>query len=140
MDSMIKVWDIESGKLLHTLEGHSSLVGLLELSDEYLVSAAADSTLRVWNPKPGGSICKLEGYSRAITCFQHDSLKIVSGSERTLKLWDIETGKCVRDLLDDITGGVWNLRFDNNICIAAVQRSRNDIDENFIEILDFGSP
>ena len=54
MDSSINVWDIESGKLLHTLEGHSSLVGLLELSERILgVSAAADSTLRVWNPKSG---------------------------------------------------------------------------------------
>jgi len=140
MDSSINVWDIESGKLLHTLEGHSSLVGLLELSDEYLVSAAADSTLRVWNPKSGDSICKLEGHSGAITCFQHDSLKIVSGSERMLKLWDINTGKFIRDLLVDITGGIWQLRFDYNRCVAAVQRNRNDTDETFIEILDFSSP
>ena len=140
MDSSINVWDIESGKLLHTLEGHSSLVGLLELSGEYLVSAAADSTLRVWNPKSGDNICKLEGHSGAITCFQHDSLKIVSGSERMLKLWDINSGKFVRDLLVDITGGIWQLRFDYNRCVAAVQRSRNDTDETFIEILDFSSP
>ncbi|CAG89016.2 DEHA2F07392p [Debaryomyces hansenii CBS767] len=140
MDSSINVWDIESGKLLHTLEGHSSLVGLLELSEEYLVSAAADSTLRVWNPKSGDNICKLEGHSGAITCFQHDSLKIVSGSEIMLKLWDINSGKFVRDLLDDITGCAWGLCFDNNICTAAVQRCRNDTDETFIEILDSSGP
>lgn len=140
MDSSINIWDIEKGKLLHTLEGHSSLVGLLELSDEYLVSAAADSTLRIWNPGAGDNVSKLEGHSGAITCFQHDSLRIVSGSEKMLKLWDIRTGKFVRDLLADITGGIWQLRFDYNRCVAAVQRSKNDIDETFIEILDFSTP
>lgn len=140
MDSSINVWDIDTGKLLYTLEGHNSLVGLLELSKDYLVSAAADSTLRVWDPKNGENIHKLEGHTGAITCFQHDSLKIVSGSERMLKLWDINTGKFVRDLLVDITGGIWQLRFDYNRCVAAVQRTRNEADETFIEILDFSTP
>lgn len=141
MDSLINIWDIESGKLIRTLEGHSSLVGLLELSDDYLVSAAADSTLRVWDAKSGNSQCKLEGHTGAITCFQHDSLKIVSGSERRLRLWDIRTGKFVRDLLSDVTSAIWQVRFDGNRCVVAVQRHRNDIDETFIEILDFsGTP
>lgn len=137
MDSTINIWDIEEGKLLHTLEGHTSLVGLLELSDETLVSAAADSTVRVWNPRTGENVFKLEGHSTAITCFQHDRLRIISGSERMLKLWDIRTGKYIRDLLSDITGGIWQVRFDYNRCVAAVQRSKNDVDETFIEILDF---
>ena len=137
MDSSIKIWDIEKGLLLSSLQGHSSLVGLLELSDDYLVSAAADSTLRVWNAETGENQYKLEGHSGAITCFQHDSHRIVSGSEKMLKLWDIKTGKFVRDLLSDATVGIWQVRFDFNRCIAAVQRSRNEVDETFIEILDF---
>lgn len=140
MDATINVWDFEKGKLLYTLEGHGSLVGLLELSNEYLVSAAADATLRVWNPESGRNLSKLEGHSAAITCFQHDNLRIVSGSEKMLKLWDIKTGKFVRDLLADITGGIWQVRFDYCRCVAAVQRNRNDNDETFIEIVDFSSP
>ena len=140
MDSTINIWNIDSGELIHTLEGHASLVGLLELSDEYLVSAAADTTLRVWSPRNGKNFCKLEGHSAAITCFQHDALRIASGSERMLKLWDIKTGKFVRDLLADITGGIWQVRFDFNRCVAAVQRGRNDEEEIFIEILDFSTP
>ncbi|CAK7896228.1 cell division control protein 4 [[Candida] anglica] len=140
MDATINVWDFEKGKLLHTLEGHGSLVGLLELSKEYLVSAAADATLRVWNPESGRNLSKLEGHTAAITCFQHDNLRIVSGSEKMLKLWDIKSGKFVRDLLADITGGIWQVRFDFCRCVAAVQRSKNDVDETFIEIVDFSTP
>lgn len=140
MDSTINVWNVETGELLHTLRGHGSLVGLLELSKEYLVSAAADSTLRVWDPNTGENLSKLEGHSAAITCFQHDVLRIVSGSERMLKLWDIRKGKFVKDILADVTGGIWQVRFDFNRCVAAVQRSINDREETFIEILDYSTP
>ncbi|KAG7194128.1 SCF ubiquitin ligase complex subunit cdc4 [Scheffersomyces spartinae] len=137
MDSKISVWSIETGKLIRVLEGHCSLVGLLELSDNYLVSGAADATLRVWNPETGEGIYQFEGHSGAITCFQHDSLRTVSGSEKMLKLWDMETGEFVRDLLHDATVGIWQVRFDFNRCVAAVQRTQ---DETFIEILDFSEP
>lgn len=140
MDSSINVWDIEKGEFLYSLEGHGSLVGLLELSDDYLVSAAADSTLRVWDPQSQENYSQLRGHGGAITCFQHDSLRVVSGSERMLKLWNIETGKFVRDLLADITGGIWQVRFDCNRCVAAVQRTRDESEETFIEVLDFSSP
>lgn len=140
MDSTVHVWNVETGELLHTLEGHASLVGLLELSKDYLVSAAADATLRVWDPKTGENYSKLEGHTAAITCFQHDPLRIVSGSERMLKLWDIRTGKFVKDILADVTGGIWQVRFDFNRCVAAVQRSINDREETFIEILDYSVP
>ncbi|KAF3986657.1 hypothetical protein FT663_03041 [Candidozyma haemuli var. vulneris] len=140
MDSSINVWDFEKGKLLFSLEGHNSLVGLLELSEDYLVSAAADSTLRVWNPHTGENYSKLKGHNSAITCFQHDSLRIVSGSERMLKLWDVKTGKFVRDLLSDITKGIWQVRFDPDRCVAAVQKQGSVNEETYIEILDFSAP
>lgn len=140
MDLTVHVWNVETGELLHTLEGHASLVGLLELSKDYLVSAAADSTLRVWNPSTGENYSKLEGHTAAITCFQHDPLRIVSGSERMLKLWNIKTGKFVKDILADVTGGIWQVRFDYKRCVAAVQRSINDREETFIEILDYSEP
>lgn len=140
MDLSINVWDFDAGKLLFSLEGHNSLVGLLTLSNGYLVSAAADATLRVWDPITGENHSKLKGHNSAITCFQHDSLRIVSGSERMLKLWDIKTGKFVRDLLTDITGGIWQVSFDPDRCVAAVQKHRNELEETYIEILDFSTP
>lgn len=140
MDLSINVWDFEKGKFLFSLEGHNSLVGLLALSDDFLVSAAADSTLRVWDPKTGENFSKLKGHNSAITCFQHDSLRIVSGSERMLKLWDVKSGKFVRDLLSDITGGIWQVSFDPDRCVAAVQKHGNDTEETYIEMLDFSTP
>lgn len=50
-----------------------------------------------------------------------------------LKLWDTKTGKFVRDLLNDVDGPVWQVKFDYRRCITAVQKERT----TFIEVLDF---
>ena len=121
MDHMVKVWSLEDGSLLYNLEGHSSLVGLLALQNDHLVSAAADSTLRIWDPEHGHCKNLLSAHTGAITCFQHDGQKVISGSDRTLKMWDVSTGNCIRDLLTDLSG-VWQVKFNDRRCVAAVQR------------------
>lgn len=122
MDNLVKVWDLQTGDCLFNLEGHTSLVGLLDLSHDRLVSAAADSTLRIWDPDTGSCKATLSAHTGAITCFQHDGQKVISGSDRTLKMWDVKTGNWVRDLLTDLSG-VWQVRFDERRCVAAVQRN-----------------
>lgn len=121
MDNMVKVWSLDTGALLYNLEGHTSLVGLLDLKGDRLVSGAADSTLKIWDPENG--LCKntLTAHTGAITCFQHDGEKIISGSDRTLKMWNVQNGECVKDLLRDLSG-VWQVRFNDRTCVAAVQR------------------
>ncbi|KAL3419666.1 WD repeat containing protein pop1 [Phlyctema vagabunda] len=134
MDNLVKIWSIVTGQCLFTLEGHTSLVGLLDLSNQRLVSAAADSTLRIWDPENGQCKSTLSAHTGAITCFQHDGQKVISGSDRTLKMWNVKTGECIKDLLTDLSG-VWQVKFDERRCVAAVQR--NDL--TFVEVLDFGA-
>lgn len=122
MDNMVKVWSLETGACIFTLEGHTSLVGLLDLSHERLVSAAADSTLRIWDPENGQCKSRLCAHTGAITCFQHDGQKVISGSDRTLKMWNVRTGEFVKDLLTDLSG-VWQVKFNERRCVAAVQRN-----------------
>ena len=121
MDNLVKVWSLETGAVLFNLEGHSSLVGLLDLSYDRLVSAAADSTLRVWDPESGQCKSTLSAHTGAITCFQHDGQKVVSGSDYTVKMWNVKTGEFVRDLLTDLSR-VWQVKFNERRCVAAVQR------------------
>lgn len=121
MDHMVKVWSLDDGAVLYNLEGHTSLVGLLALEHDFLVSAAADSTLRIWDSVHGHCKNTLSAHTGAITCFQHDGQKVISGSDRTLKMWDVRNGECVRDLLTDLSG-VWQVKFNDRRCVAAVQR------------------
>lgn len=135
MDNMVKVWSLETGQCIFTLEGHTSLVGLLDLSHERLVSAAADSTLRIWDPENGQCKSRLCAHTGAITCFQHDGQKVISGSDRTLKMWNVKTGEFVQDLLTDLSG-VWQVKFNERRCVAAVQR--NSL--TYIEVSTYSTP
>jgi WD40 repeat protein len=68
--------------------GHTSLVGLIELSADLLVSAAADSCIRVWNPMTGECLSCITGHQAPITCFRHDVKlnRIISGSDGGIKV------------------------------------------------------
>jgi F-box and WD-40 domain protein CDC4 len=133
MDGTVRVWNIQNGECLHTLTGHTSLVGLLGLSPSHLVSAAADSTLRIWDPDSGELRHTLAAHTGAITCFQHDEFKVLSGSDGNLKMWNIRDGSIVRDLLTGITG-VWQVVFEGRWCVAASNRS----DVTVLDVWDFG--
>ncbi|KAG8935606.1 SCF ubiquitin ligase complex subunit cdc4 [Tulasnella sp. 418] len=132
MDGTVRIWSLKNGSLLHLLSGHTSLVGLLSLSPTTLVSAAADSTLRIWDPSTGALQHVLSGHTGAITCFQHDEFKVLSGSDGTLKMWDTRDGSVTRDLLTGITG-VWQVVFDRRFCVAASNRQ----DHTYLEVWDF---
>jgi F-box and WD-40 domain protein CDC4 len=138
MDNMVKVWSLDTGACLFTLEGHTSLVGLLDLSHGRLVSAAADSTLRIWDPENGQCKSRLCAHTGAITCFQHDGQKVISGSDRTLKMWNVNTGEFVKDLLTDLSG-VWQVKFNERRCVAAVQRNSMTYIE-VCTVMRFGLP
>lgn len=156
MDNLVKIWSLDTGSSLYTLDGHSSLVGLLDLNSERLVSAAADSTLRIWDPENGQCKATLSAHTGAITCFQHDGQKVISGSDRTLKMWNVKNGDCVKDLLTDLSC-VWQVKFNERRCVAAVQRDNMTyievsgiilrlargnselITSNSLQVLDFGA-
>lgn len=133
MDMTIKVWDLKNGECLHTLTGHTSLVGLLGLSPNFLVSAAADSSLRIWDSTKNNITQILSNSGGAITCFQHDEHKIVSGSDGMLKLWDVRQGRFVRDLVIGISS-VWQVAFHGNLLVAASNRAGHTV----FDVFDFG--
>ncbi|KZV88289.1 WD40 repeat-like protein [Exidia glandulosa HHB12029] len=133
MDGTVRVWSLATGQCEHTLTGHTSLVGLLGLSSSHLVSAAADSTLRIWDAGCGQLMHTLAAHTGAITCFQHDEFKVLSGSDGTLKMWDVRKGTPVCDLLTGITG-VWQVVFQGRWCVAA----SNKMDATYLDVWDFG--
>ena len=133
MDSTVRIWDLRTGQCQHVLNGHTSLVGLLAVSPSYLVSASADATLRVWNPSSGELVHVLEGARGAITAFQHDDEKVLSGADGVLTVWDPRTGARLHDLLSGIVG-VWQIAFKGRWCAAA----SNLADTTVIDVWDFG--
>lgn len=121
MDCSVRIWSVADGTCLFTLQGHGSLVGIVRLGYDHLVTAAADGKVRIWGMEYGVNRSVLFECGAAVTCLQHDERKVISGADRTLTRWDISTGES-RDLLTGLDG-VWQVRFDEERWVAAVQRN-----------------
>ena len=94
-DQMLKVWDVETGRELHTLKGHSiSVYGVAMSGDgRRTVSASADQTLKVWNVNSGRELQTLAGHTGKVrgVALSGDGRRAVSASDdQTLKVWNVK--------------------------------------------------
>ena len=102
-DRTLKVWDLEQGALLATLEGHGGWVMAVAVTPDgrRAVSGSDDRTLKVWDLEQGALLATLEGHGDGVTAVAvtPDGRRAVSGSDdRTLKVWDLEQGALLATL------------------------------------------
>ena len=64
-DKTLKIWDVESGRAVATLEGHVALVSACAVSPDgrRVVSASDDKTLKVWDLESGRAMATLDGHA-----------------------------------------------------------------------------
>jgi WD40 repeat protein len=118
----IKVWDVASGSLVSTYPGQRGTVAVLALSPDGHWAACAHVpgnvtpkefpvTIRVWNVETGQERWILSGHKMQIhrLAFSSDGRLLASGDYRTTKVWDLQTGKWLRDMnQDDVRSGTQN--------------------------------
>ena len=102
-DNTIRVWDLDTGACLKTLEGHTSSVKAVALTSDgkRIVSGSGDKTIRVWDLETGTCLKTLEGHRDFLhaVALTSDDKRIVSVSwDSTIRVWDFETGSCLKTL------------------------------------------
>ena len=102
-DNTIRIWDMDSGECLKTLEGHHGDVTAVAVSPDgrRIVSGSADRTIRIWNMDSGECLKTSEGHHRGVTAVAvySDGRHIVSGSfDCTIRIWDMDNGDCLKTL------------------------------------------
>jgi WD40 repeat protein/transcriptional regulator with XRE-family HTH domain len=92
-DTTVRVWD-DTGKLLHTLFGHSSQVVSVAFSPDgkYLASGSEDGVAKLWDPATGQEVLRLPGHTSGIlgVAFTPDGSQLVTASrDGTARAWDV---------------------------------------------------
>jgi WD40 repeat protein len=109
-DHTARIWDAESGQLLHALQGHIDNVETATFSPDgkRIVTASGDHTARIWHAESGFCLDTLQGHTRNVNTatFSPDGKRIVTASwDSTARIWDAESGLC----LDTLQGHVDNV-------------------------------
>lgn len=91
-DNTIKLWEVNTGKMIDTLSGHSwSVVALAFSTDgEMLVSGSWDKTVKLWMVHTKKEIITLFGHVDSVSAVavSPDAQLIATGSrDKTIKLW-----------------------------------------------------
>lgn len=104
-DRLVRLWDIETGRLLRSLRGHThDIRSILYTPDgQTLATGSEDRTIRLWNAKTG------EPTKLLFTRYDHnvcslslspDGLMLARGSHnKDIKIWEISTGTELMTLL-----------------------------------------
>jgi WD40 repeat protein len=100
-DSMLRLWDLQTGQLLRTFAGHEAGVKAAVISPDgrHALSASGDGTLKLWGMESGQLIRTLVAHADGVSAvaMSRDGHHAVSGSrDTTLRLWDLQTGELLR--------------------------------------------
>ena len=92
-DSMVKVWDTNSGTLRATLRGSSGhSMTACDIAGGLAVGGGSDKMCRVWNLRTERMIHQLVGHANKITCvrlFGSERAVLTGSADRSMKVWDI---------------------------------------------------
>ena len=137
LDDTVRVWDLNAGRCMGLLEGHTASVRTLQVEDNIVATGSMDATIRLWdlskaiyepqdnrinkdvdeddplafgNPEDAGieppvgtmkecPLFTLSAHVDEVTALYFKGDTLISGSsDKTLRQWDLEKGRCVQTL------------------------------------------
>lgn len=119
----VQVWDMNSGRCLQELQGHTGGVNTVRLSKDtrWVVSGSSDKTVRLWERSSERCLQVLQGHTDSVMSvdMNADGTLIVSGGhDGYIRVWEAKTGRCLR-VLDAAPGERGVQRWIYRVSISA---------------------
>jgi F-box/WD-40 domain protein MET30 len=156
-DTTIKIWNIETGKVLRTLRGHTGAIRALQFDDSKLISGSFDKTIKIWNWQTGECVSTLSCHNEGVVTVHFDGGILASGSiDRTVKIFNFDTkqkfslrghtdwvnhvridspSRTVFSASDDLTVKIWDL--DTKQCIKTLEGHVGQVQQVLLMPQDF---
>jgi WD40 repeat protein len=102
-DRTVRIWSVETGAEIRTMNGHKSQVVCVAISPDgkRVVSGDKDKMIKIWDADSGEEVFGLTRQKSAVTglAFSPDGKFIVStGADRALQVWEAEKNTAIRTL------------------------------------------
>lgn len=102
LDDTLRIWNWQSGDLLHSLKGHARGINdvTIDRRGQLLVSCGDDATIKVWQLGDGTLRHTLKGHMRDVTAIALSSGNLLASASEdgTLKLWNLSQGTLLKTL------------------------------------------
>jgi WD40 repeat protein len=107
----VKLWDVPSGRLLRTLDGHTDVVykGVFSPDEKVLASCSRDGKIKIWDVATGTELRTLAGHTRPVkaVAFSPDGKLLASASnDGTVRIWDVANGTQLQSFAHRKSGDV----------------------------------
>ncbi|UKK02575.2 G protein beta subunit-like polypeptide [Theileria orientalis] len=103
-DKLIKVWDLRTCHLKHTLYGHEGVVYSVSISPDgsLCASGGKDGVARLWDMKEANSLHLLEaGSTINALCFSPCNYWLCAATDKAIKIWDLENKNILAEIHND---------------------------------------
>lgn len=114
---------------LALLQGHTTLVGQLQLRDSVLVTGGSDGRVIVFSLSTLECLHRLCAHDNSVTCLQFDDRFLVTGgNDGRVKLFDFKTGQFIRELAEPCEA-VWRITFRDDKVVIMCRRQGRTVSE-----------
>lgn len=107
-DNKIKLWNIKTGLLAATLEGHTNGVKSVAFSADgtTLASGSSDGTIKLWDVKAARETASFPAHAGEVSsvAFSAGGVLASGGADKSIKIWDTKSGKPERSWTDNAHG------------------------------------
>ncbi|KAJ3185888.1 hypothetical protein HK101_009784 [Irineochytrium annulatum] len=136
LDHTVKIWDCQTGEVLHTLIGHDDTVTCLCARGDDIFSGSLDKTIRRWNHVTGELVQTMLCNSGWVKAIDISGNYLISGGwDETVKVWDPKLGVLLHSFHLN-RGPIVCLQASDRVIVAA---TRGDGYQQALNVLDFGA-
>ena len=92
-DGVVRLWDLRSGEVIRTLNGHQDAITCLKFDTTNIVTGSLDKSVKTWDLRTGAMIDSFT-FENTVKSLDFDKSKIVvATNENTVKVFDRNEGK-----------------------------------------------